>query len=138
MIVSCPLYVDIPRKRVKDRRIYLNLNVYRNLNHHINNDAKIIFNKLMKKQILALPPLPDLMVIRYIFHPGTKRIADTMNTCCIVDKFFCDALVHFKAIPDDDYRYVLGAGGIYGGIDRDNPRVDAHIIERTKPFYTGE
>ena len=135
MIVSCPLFVDLPRVRVKDKRIYLNLNVYRNLHPQLNNQAKVAFNKVMKKQILALPELPSLVIIRYVFYPGTKRIADTMNVCSIVDKFFCDALTHFKVIPDDDYRYVLGAGGIFGGIDRENPRVDAHIIKRNKPHY---
>ena len=29
-----------------------------------------------------------------------------MNIISIVDKFFCDALVEFGVIPDDNYNYV--------------------------------
>lgn len=137
MIVSCPLYVDLPRKTKKDRRIRLNLNVYRNLNYHINNDAKELFNKVIKKQIIALPQM-EMIAIRFVLYPGTKTLCDTANICCIVEKFFCDALTHFNIIPDDNYNHIVGTSAIFGGIDRDNPRVDAHIIERTKPFYTGE
>lgn len=132
MILSCPLYVDLPRKTRKDKRVYLNLNTYRNLHHQLNNQAKAIFNEVMKKQILALPELPPLIIISYRFYPGTARIADTMNTIAIVDKFLCDALVHWGALPDDNYNRVLGAGGIFGGIDRENPRVDAHFIDRSR------
>ena len=38
--IESPLFVMLPRKTTKDKRISLNMNTYRNLHHRTNNDAK--------------------------------------------------------------------------------------------------
>lgn len=133
MIINLPLFVDLPRVRVKDKRVYLNLNVYRNLHHQTSNQAKIKFKEDISPQLVPLL-LMDIIAIKYWFHPGTARETDTSNVCCIVDKFFCDALSESKKIVDDNYKFVVGVSYLYGGIDRVNPRVEAHILLRDGPF----
>lgn len=99
-----PTYIDIPRKTKKDKRIYLNLNVYRNLNFHVNNQVKIKF-KDMVSNLANIKFNPPIRLI-YQIHVRTRRKMDKMNVITVVDKFFCDALTFYNCIPDDNDNYV--------------------------------
>lgn len=52
---------------------------------------------------------------------------DTSNICCIVEKFFCDALVQEGKLADDNYLYVKQSTYLFGEIDKTNPRCDIVI-----------
>lgn len=125
----------LPRKRVKDKRISLNMNIYRNLHPMVNNQAKIIFKELMRKQIEALPKM-NMIAIRYRIFANDKRKFDTSNIGCVVDKFLCDALTEFNIIPEDTYEHVVGVSYVFGGVDPHNGRVEATIDVVDKPFYS--
>lgn len=94
--------------QVGNKKIKLNLNVYRNLHYQVNNKAKIIF----KNQLLV--DYPELFhikanrvnVIYKIIRNNDHRF-DVMNIISIVDKFFLDALVEIGCIPDDNYTHVF-------------------------------
>ncbi len=82
----------------------------------------------MKKQIQAIHPM-DMIDLVYTLFPKTKRLTDTSNVCCIHDKFFCDALVEFGKLKDDNYLFVKSATYKFGEVDKHNPRVEITIKE---------
>lgn len=123
--LSIPLYVDLPKKK-KAERFYLNLNAYRNTHYFTLNKAKELYESIVK-DIIA--PLPKMLKIELTFSlfMGSQRSADLSNICSIVDKFFCDALVNSDKIPDDNYDVISSVNYQFGGIDKNNPRVEVCI-----------
>lgn len=92
---------------VGNKKIKLNLNVYRNLHYQINNKAKIIFKEKLLNNYPALALIKsDFIRVNYDIIPNNKQKFDTMNIVSIVDKFFLDTLVNIGCIPDDDYTHV--------------------------------
>lgn len=128
MKVTLPLFVLLPRKTKADKRISLNLNVYRNLNFIVNNQAKQIFKQAVATQLKDVKLNAPIEII-YTLYPKTKRSLDIANILCIVDKFFCDALVECGCIEDDNYHFLPKVSYRFGGIDKDNPRAEAVIEE---------
>jgi hypothetical protein len=123
MIIHCPLFVIVGRKRVS-----LNLGVYRNLHHQVNSKAKINFKASVFDQVRILPKMSRIS-IRYTLYPPTRRRMDVANVCSIVDKYLSDVLVVMGKIPDDDYHHVVSVIYCFGEVDRVRPRVDAEIME---------
>ena len=101
MTIKIPLFVELPRKTKKAKKVILNLNVYRNLHHRTNNNVKSTFTELMEEQLKGLR-LPEPIELHYTIYKRTNRRMDTMNPGSIIDKFFCDALVHYGCISDDN------------------------------------
>ena len=103
------------------------MNGYRNWQFHQNNDYKIRF----KEQVLPL--IPDVrykeIKIEYKVFFKTKRVTDVANVCSVVDKFFSDTLVSSGVVEDDNYLFLKKVVYEFGGIDKDNPRVEATITE---------
>lgn len=126
MIVS-PLYLTLQRKKVADKRISLNLNVYRNMFHQISNEAKHKYKEEMTAQIQEMRDLVWPIKIKYRYFLKVK--SDVANIHAVVDKFFCDAIVEFGKIPDDNVDYVVGGSYVFAGYDRKNPRCEITIIE---------
>lgn len=93
--------------QVGNKKIKLNLNVYRNLHYQVNNKAKIIFKEKLLNDYPELSLIrSDSIHVNYDIIPNNKQKFDTMNIVSIVDKFFLDALVNIGCIPDDDYTHV--------------------------------
>lgn len=126
-VVDLPLVVILPRKRVDDVLWYINLNNYRNASFHLLSDVKLMFKEQVTAKVQALPKM-DRIAISYLLYPGTHRITDTSNVCSIADKFFSDALVELGRLPDDNYKHLLGTQYLFGAVDPQNPRVEAHIF----------
>lgn len=114
----------------KNKTLALNLNVYRNAHFQSLNKAKVNFKEHMAQQIEPLPEMKGVS-IRYRLFVGSKRLCDIANVCCIVDKFFMDALVEMGKLPDDNYEYLKYISFEYGGYDKGNPRVEI-IVEETQ------
>ena len=121
-----PLRIVMPRVKTKDKAFILNLNNYRNAHYQILNQTKVLYKDLMKEQINKLPNL-DKIRVRYRLFPKTKRRTDIHNVCSIHEKYFADALVESKKLPDDDYHHYLESSYIFGEIDKFNPRVEIEI-----------
>lgn len=117
-------------KKGEHRWFTLNLNPYRNAQHHILNNSKIKYKELMQSQIDKLPVLNEPIHITYTLFPATNRLCDVSNVCCIVDKFFMDALVEAGKLSDDNYKAVPTILYEFGSVDRTNPRVEITIKEQ--------
>jgi len=76
-----PLYVMVGKKK-----IYLNLNVYRNLHHQALNKAKINYKAIIADQVIKLP-IMDRIMIQYVLYPKTRRLTDLDNVISIHAKF---------------------------------------------------
>lgn len=126
--IILPLKVVLPRKTKADKNVYINLNTYRNLHHRINNDVKQMFKNDRQKDLEGLK-LKTPLRIKYTYYANSNRKSDLSNMCSIVDKFFCDALTYYGCIPDDNYEYVKEVLYVYGGVDKNNGRVEVEIEE---------
>ena len=130
MIIS-PLSVTLPRRKSGGRRIYLNLNWYRNVHFQINNQAKLQYKTEMLPQLSRLARLTWPVKIKYRYYLRQK--CDVGNIHAVVEKFFLDVLVAMGKLPDDNIQYVVGASYIVAGIDRKNPRAEIEFIENYQP-----
>ena len=117
------------KKDGTEQKFKLNLNQYRNTHYIILNKAKIAYKELMKEQISRLPELSNIS-LHYTVYTKTKREFDLSNVCSVVDKFFCDALVELGKLPDDNIKYLSQISFSFGGIDKDNPRIEVTICQK--------
>lgn len=117
------------KKDGTEQKFRLNLNQYRNTHYIILNKAKIAYKELMKEQISRLPELSNIS-LHYTVYTKTKREFDLSNVCSVVDKFFCDALVELGKLPDDNIKYLSQISFSFGGIDKDNPRIEVTICQK--------
>jgi len=123
--LDLPTHVLIPRKTKKARRITMNLNVYRNTHYHVLNQAKKIFKEDIGQQLRGLPIYGKNLKLKYVIY--LHRKGDIMNVGSIVDKFFCDALIDYGKIKDDNCEYITEVTVKYGGIDKERPRAEVTI-----------
>lgn len=129
MKILLPLFVLIPRKTKESKKVILNLNVYRNLHHITNNQAKVIYKEIIKlslpgnQHLLSCPPYQ----FTYVLYQQSKRHTDISNILSIVDKFTCDALVELGHLADDNYKFISEVVYKYGGVDKENPRAELFI-----------
>jgi len=126
--VISPLHVTIPRKTKKDRRIALNMNVYRNLHHSVNGQAKKLYLELLREQLEGLHIQTPVEITYKVFKP-TKRILDKMNVVSVVSKFLLDAITELGCWEDDNDNFVKTETILPTEIDRSNPRVEVLIKE---------
>lgn len=123
--VIAPLKVPVS----KNKDFTLNLNVYRNAHYQVTNKAKIAYKESIMSQIRDLPKF-DKISLRLTLFPKTNRKTDIDNICAIHSKFFLDALVELGKLPDDNYDYVDEITFMFGGVDKEQPRVAIQIKEK--------
>lgn len=121
-ILTSPIYIPISKRK----NFALNLNAYRNAHYQVLNKAKHLYKEIMTDQIQSLPSFSHV-TINYILFPGSKRSMDVSNVCCIVDKFFSDALVELGHLPDDNYHFLNKVFYSFGEVDKENPRVQIEL-----------
>jgi len=124
---SLPLFISVGTRKKKD--IYLNYNRVSNLHYQQRNQVKKLFTIKAVQQLWDCPKFDKQIKITYTVYKSTRRRYDVMNVVAVVDKFFQDALVEAKKIPDDNYTIVPDVRGIHGDIDKHKPRVDVMIEE---------
>ena len=115
-----------PAKRITGKLYSLNLNYYRNWHFQQSNTIKKAFLRDMKEQLEGLK-LDTPIELTFILFKGSKRKIDRSNILCIVEKFLCDALVHYGCIEDDNDNYIQSTHYFTGGIDKENPRCEIEI-----------
>jgi hypothetical protein len=120
--------VCLPRKTKEDRKIMLNMNVYRNLHHSVNHQIKKLFTPIEHDADFLCSQVsnPRPVKISYVVEKKTKRKFDTMNIVSIVDKFFLDWMVENNYLEDDSFKHV-SYGSIIGSNDCKYNRVIAYI-----------
>lgn len=126
-IVS-PLFVTLPRKTVKDKRIALNMNTYRNLHHRISNDAKKTYSETLREQLEGLS-IQTPVEVTYKVYKASKRRLDKMNVISVVSKFLLDSITEYGCWEDDNDDYVKTETILPTELNRENPRVEVIIKE---------
>lgn len=106
----------------------LSVNWYRNAHYRISNNAKKKFKKLISEQIDKFEPIEGKVKIRYTYYAKHNNSPDLDNFVGTVKKFFQDAIVENGLLPDDNVNYIVANSERYGGVDKENPRVEAEII----------
>ena len=126
-VFEVPLFIEVGVR--KKKRHYLNLNNYRNIPFHLNNNLK----KAMKKIVndLGLEFRYEKFNLVYRLYLPDSRLRDISNVCSVIDKYVCDALVENENLPDDNYTHLDKIIYEFGGIDRDNPRCEIEVKEIT-------
>jgi hypothetical protein len=129
--IQLPIFLETGIK--KKRKHYLNLNLYRNMPFHQNNSLK----KELKRQVLPLLPkgseeFYQKFELHYVLYLPNLLKRDISNVLSIVDKFFADALVENKNVPDDNYEHLEYVTYKYGGYDeKKKGYVDVTVKEAT-------
>ena len=86
MKLICPLVVYLPRKTKADKKIFINMNTYRNLNRFTENAAKVAFKNHMEDQLKG-KKIDTPVVISYQVFKGSNRKLDKINVVSIVSKY---------------------------------------------------
>jgi hypothetical protein len=121
--VLLPIRITIGKRRL--RRFYLNLNQYRNWNTFVSNDIKKAFQENVSKRLDF--KFNSEVEVDYTYYAPDSRVRDLMNVISVVDKFFQDTMTSSGCIVSDDTKTVKKITCKYGGIDRENPRIEAVI-----------
>lgn len=135
VILPIEIIYGFNKKKNKDSKFTINLNTYRQYGScfFIMNKVKQLFHEQVKEQIDNLPILKTPIRCNYTVYKRDARAFDVNNVCAIADKFFMDALTEYKKLEDDNYKFYLGFGECnFGGIDKENPRVEVEIVELDK------
>ncbi|QIG68806.1 holliday junction resolvase RusA-like protein [Rhizobium phage RHph_Y2_6] len=117
--IEVPIYLP----QTKKKTFALNLNIYRNAHFLLLNKMKVAFKNKIEEQLSSLPNMNGVK-LTYTLFMGTNREVDLSNICVVVDKFFCDALVEAGKLPDDNVNYLHSIDYRFGGVDKNNPRVE--------------
>jgi Holliday junction resolvase RusA-like endonuclease len=123
-IVNLPYFLTIGKKRYS-----CNLNQYRNAHYRLTNAMKKQFKDEITNDVLDLPENMQQVKIHYRVFYENKRKFDLDNVVSVISKFAQDALVELGRLPDDNYEHIVQITGTFGGVDRDNPRVEMRIKE---------
>jgi hypothetical protein len=135
MKIILPFTVTIPRKTKADKVFALNLNNFRNAHHFVMNQAKILWKDVVKAAvdksghysggIVMLVDSP--FTFTYTAYPDSNRKFDLGNVLPAVQKFTDDALIELGIIPDDSYKVIPAIDYRFGGVDKENPRIELEI-----------
>lgn len=120
MVITCPYYITIGNKRHS-----INLNKYRNWHYQTSNKLKSLYKAAVSSQLENVR-VSSCQLVLTLYKPN-KRSIDLDNGLVIHGKFFCDALVELGCIEDDNTDFITQITYKYGGIDRENPRVEIQI-----------
>lgn len=129
MIITLPIRLRLS-KSPRAKRYALNLNNYRNWHYQVSNKIKVKYKELVKSELTELNVKQgqlDNKQIIYTLYWATKRKVDISNVLCIVDKFFCDAVVELGYLTDDNYNYLKDIRFEWGGYSKDCERVEIEI-----------
>lgn len=131
MMIKIPLYVDILKGRGKLKRVFLNLNVYRNLHYRINNEAKKAVKAIVWSQLEGRVALPTPIELKVILYAPDKRERDLSNFCSIADKYVCDAVVEFGLLKDDNVKFIKRTVYEYGGVNKEKAGFEIYFNQMT-------
>lgn len=117
-------------KKGREYFFRLNLNTYKGVRIYVLNASKVAYGLLMQPQVQQLPVFTKPVHIHYKLFVGTARKTDIMNWVAVIDKFFQDVLVNEGKLLDDNYDYVPYITCSFGGIDKNNPRMEITIEDQ--------
>lgn len=122
--VISPIHITTGSK--KATKVALNFNRTRNMHGFQWNNIKEQYTNTLLPLVQNLPSF-DKIKITYSLYIGSNHKTDVMNWVSVVDKFFQDVLVKANKLPDDNYKYVPEIVSKFGGVDKQNPRMEIVI-----------
>ena len=125
--IITPMYVIIPRKRTKDKRIPINMNAYGNVNSFTNNEVKKMFKSIVESQILNTKIATPVEITYQIYKPSRRRL-DKMNVIAVTSKYLLDAITELGCWEDDNDDYVKTETLLPTIYDKNKGRVEINII----------
>lgn len=133
-LISSPLKIPTNKGiRAKQKFFILNLNNYRNANFMVLGNVKTLYTEIMIPLIKEKVPVKlGAIDVSFTYYAPTKRKFDTANITSIHEKFFMDALVESGLLSDDNHTIVNRSIHMFGGYDKENPRVDVKITPLNK------
>lgn len=126
IILTCPLYVDLPRKTKKDKRVYINMNSYRNLHFLVNNQVKKMYLEAVREQLEGVV-IQTPVEVTYKVYKKTARRLDKLNVISVTSKYLLDAVTELGCWEDDNDDHVKTETILPTELDRDNSRVEVTI-----------
>ena len=124
--IDCPLFVLLERKTKPDRKIFINMNTYRNLHYFTNNKAKALFKEVVKPQLEGVK-IKTPVEITYKVYKARNSMLDKMNVVSITSKYLLDAITQLGCWTDDNDDFVKTETIMPTELDRENPRVEVFI-----------
>lgn len=119
---TLPCYIKQGKKNIP-----ISLNWYRNAHYQTSNNIKIKFKKFIAPQFEGLEKIEGKIRIKFVYYAARNNSPDLDNFTSISKKFFQDAAVELGLIEEDSVNYITSTSEYYGGIDKENPRVEAFI-----------
>jgi len=122
----CPLYITIERKTKADKKVFVNMNTYRNLHFQINNKVKVKYKELLREQLEGVK-IKTPVEITYKVYKARNNMLDKMNVVSITSKYLLDAITQLGCWTDDNDDFVKTETIMPTELDRKNPRVEVFI-----------
>jgi hypothetical protein len=118
-----PLFVEIPRRTMKPRKVHLSTNVWLNTHHRVRTQVKEIVRDNILAQLLASTPIVGkIRVSMVLYTPNTN--CDLGNFCDVISKICQDTVVKAGLLVDDSVKHILEEHRRYGGVDKKYPRLE--------------
>ena len=126
ILIIAPLYIDIERKTMKDKRYYINMNTYRNLHHRVNGQLKKMYKEVIREQLEGVKIETPCEITYKVVKP-TKRRLDKMNVISVTSKYLLDAITELGCWEDDNDDFVKTETVLPTEYDKNNGRVEILI-----------
>ena len=126
ILIIAPLYIDIERKTMKDKRYYINMNTYRNLHHRVNGQLKKMYKEAIREQLEGVIIDTPCEIVYRVIKP-TKRRLDKMNVISVTSKYLLDAITELGCWEDDSDEFVKTETILPTEYDKNNGRVEILI-----------
>ena len=124
---TMPLYLILSKAK-NGKKYHINLNNYRNWHSQVSNNLKKKYKEVVSKQFIGVK-FTKPIEIKFICIRPDKRRVDRANVLSVHEKFFCDALVEYGCLPDDNDLFIIRSIYESGPIDKNNGRVIIQITE---------
>lgn len=122
-IATLPLYFERPRSD----NIPVTITWYRNAHYQTLRNVKSAYNeKIVGPQLEGCSPISTPLFVVFVLYVPDRSRRDLDNFVDIQKKFFMDVMVKEELIPEDSVFYVPMSVDLFGGIDKENPRVDVY------------
>ena len=126
ILIIAPLYIDIERKTMKDKRYYINMNTYRNLHHRVNGMLKKKYLEAVREQLEGVKIETPCEIVYRVIKPSKRRL-DKMNVVSVTSKYLLDAITELGCWEDDNDDFVKTETILPTEYEKDNGRVEILI-----------
>ena len=116
----------LERKTKPDKKIFVNMNTYRNLHFQINNKVKLKYKESVIEQLKGVT-IKTPVEITYKVYKARNNKLDKMNVVSVTSKYLLDAITELGCWTDDNDDFVKTETIMPTEVDREKPRVEVFI-----------